>query len=92
LVSLASRSPLAEPKPIFLLLKQADDFLGKFQEFLSILLDSGSCAEFPPAFLILALHALPPNLQEVWEEEEILYTAGDRAGQNLAPVVALLFL
>ncbi len=62
------------PKPVFLLVKKADDFLCKFQEFLGILLDGGSCAEFSPAFLILALHALPPNLQEVWEEAgDIIY-------------------
>jgi hypothetical protein len=72
LVSLASHSPLALPKPVLLLIKEVDDFLGKFQEFLGILLDGGSCAEFSPAFLILALHALPPNLQEVWEEVEKL--------------------
>ena len=74
MVSLASCRPIVLPKPVFLLVKKADDFLGKFQEFLGILLDGGSCAEFSPAFLILALHALPPNLQEVWEEAgDIIY-------------------
>jgi len=77
-----------------LLVKKADDFLGKFQEFLGILLDGGPCAEFSPAFLILALHALPPNLQEVWEEVKTLYTAGDRvrpkSGAGSGSVISLI--
>ena len=63
-------------------------------ESLRIVLVGSLLAEFSPAFLILALHALPPNLQEVWEEVKTLYTAGDRvrpkSGAGSGSVISLI--
>ncbi|MBV9342974.1 MAG: hypothetical protein JO159_19075 [Acidobacteria bacterium] len=79
-------------KPLFLLVEQATDFIGEFQELIWVLLNSSLFAQRPPFFSSCALHMKGKYLDSIhqYRPECRVWNAGRGPLMGVSAVPELL--